>query len=77
MFEKLHFTLDNAVGCPLGSVFEVTGGQMHSVDAEQEVDELLKPEVKGKYITLKVDIAVVTLNIPVGGNSYFFSFCLG
>jgi len=43
-FERLHFTLDSAIGCPLGSTFEVKGGKLSRFDAEQDVDELLKPK---------------------------------
>jgi len=49
-FERLHFTLDSAIGCPLGSTFEVKGGKLSRFDAEQDVDELLKPKNNiGKY----------------------------
>ena len=41
MFEKQHFSLDNAIGCPLGSVFEVKGSKLCRVEAEEEVDDLL------------------------------------
>jgi len=43
-FERLHFTLDSAIGCPLGSTFEVKGGKLSRFDAEEDVDELLKPK---------------------------------
>jgi len=43
-FERLHFTLDSAVGCPLGSRFEVKGGKLSRLDAEEDEDELLKPK---------------------------------
>lgn len=41
LFEKLHFTLDNAIGCALGSLFEVKGGKLKRLDTEEDVDELL------------------------------------
>ena len=41
MFEKLHFSLDNAIGCPLGSIFEVKGGKLCRLDPKEDVDELL------------------------------------
>lgn len=40
-FEKLHFTLDNAIGCPLGSLFEVKGGKLNRLDLTEDVNELL------------------------------------
>lgn len=43
-FERSHFTLDSAIGCPLGSTFEVKGGKLSRFDAEEDVDELLKPK---------------------------------
>ena len=49
-FERTHFTLDSAIGCPLGSTFEVKGGKLSKFDAEEDVDELLKPKSNiGKY----------------------------
>ncbi|XP_078349734.1 tRNA (adenine(58)-N(1))-methyltransferase non-catalytic subunit TRM6-like [Oculina patagonica] len=41
IFEKLHFTLDSAIGCPLGSIFEVKGGKLSILDTTEDVDELL------------------------------------
>lgn len=41
LFEKLHFSLDSAIGCPLGSIFEVKGGKLSRLDAKEDVDELL------------------------------------
>lgn len=41
MFEKLHFTLDSAIGYPLGSIFEVKGGKLSILDVREDVDELL------------------------------------
>lgn len=41
VFEKLHFSLDNAIGSPLGSIFEVKGGKLSRIDAKDDVDELL------------------------------------
>lgn len=50
IFEKLHFMLDNAIGCPLGSIFEVKGGKLTRVDAKEDVDELLMAKDNiGKY----------------------------
>ena len=43
-FERLHFTLDSAIGCLLGSTFEVKGGKLSRFNAEEDVDELLKPK---------------------------------
>lgn len=43
-FERSHFTLDSAIGCPLGSTFEVRGGKLSRFDAEEDEDELLKPK---------------------------------
>lgn len=40
-FDKLHFTLDNAIGLPLGSLFEVKGGKLNRLDLTEDVDELL------------------------------------
>lgn len=49
-FERSHFTLDSAIGCPLGSTFEVKGGKLSRFDAEEDEDELLKPKNNvGKY----------------------------
>ena len=49
-FERLHFTLDSAIGCPLGSTFEVKGSKLSRYDAEEDVDELLRPKnIIGKY----------------------------
>ncbi|CAH3150084.1 unnamed protein product [Porites lobata] len=46
VFEKLHFMLDNAIGCPLGSIFEVKGGKLNRLEGKEDVDELLvaKPD---------------------------------
>ena len=41
MFEKQHFSLDNAIGCPLGSVFEVKGSKLCSLEVDEDVDDLL------------------------------------
>jgi len=50
-FERLHFALDSAIGCPLGSTFEVKGGKLSRLDAEEDEDELLKPKNSvGKYM---------------------------
>ena len=40
-FEKSHFFLDNAIGCPLGSIFEVKGSKLSRLDTKEDVDELL------------------------------------
>ena len=49
-FERLHFTLDSAIGCPLGSTFEVKGGKLSRLDSEEDEDELLKPKNSvGRY----------------------------
>lgn len=40
-FEKSHFFLDNAIGCPLGSIFEVKGSKLCRLDTREDVDELL------------------------------------
>ena len=40
-FEKSHFFLDNAIGCPLGSIFEVKGSKLRRLDTKEDVDELL------------------------------------
>lgn len=50
IFEKLHFTLDSAIGCPLGSIFEVKGGKLSILDTTEDVDELLMAkDNSGKY----------------------------
>ena len=38
--------LDNAIGCPLGSIFEVKGGKLSRLEGKEDVDELLvaKPD---------------------------------
>ena len=41
MFEKQHFSLDNAIGCPLGSVFEVKGSKLCTLEVDEDVDDLL------------------------------------
>lgn len=41
VFERLHFSLDDAIGCPLGSIFEVKGSKLHRLEAEEDADELL------------------------------------
>ncbi|KAK3749500.1 hypothetical protein QZH41_013480 [Actinostola sp. cb2023] len=39
-FEKLRFVINEAIGCPVGSVFEVKGGQLSRASHEENVDEL-------------------------------------
>jgi len=45
--------LDNAISCPLGSIFEVKGGKLNRLEGKEDVDELLvaKPDSgKLKYL---------------------------
>lgn len=41
VFEKQHFSLDNAIGCPLGSLFEVKGSKLCTLEVDEDVDDLL------------------------------------
>ena len=41
MFEKQHFSLDNAIGCPLGSLFEVKGSKLCPLEVDEDIDDLL------------------------------------
>lgn len=40
-FDRLHFVLDNAIGKPLGSIFEVKGSKLHKISEEDDLDDLL------------------------------------
>lgn len=40
-FDRLHFVLDNAVGEPLGSVFEIKEGKLQKINEEDDFDDLL------------------------------------
>ncbi|KAK2561975.1 tRNA (adenine(58)-N(1))-methyltransferase non-catalytic subunit TRM6 [Acropora cervicornis] len=41
VFEKQHFSLDNAIGCPLGSLFEVKGSKLCPLEVDEDIDDLL------------------------------------
>lgn len=62
IFEKLHFTLDSAIGCPLGSIFEVKGGKLNILDATEDVDELLMARDNSGKHRLNPDLIIKTVS---------------